>query len=567
MRMGKIIVKNIKVMGWKARIGLIAMFTLMFSVLIYQGWNQLRDADAAIGMSTWATLYNNATVYPSATSVAYTPLAAASNKNRLLVVAVSTARSTVGLQTATITFGGQALTLANGNLTLATVQQHSAIYYLKEANIATALAGGASANFALTVGSGTSSGTIIYATTLSNVDQNAPISFSQIMTSTTTATSAPTFAAALTTNANDKSLSIVNSFRTASGTARTLTTPATNWTQATAGQPGNVTNVNGTTNVMRAIALDKAIPTSANSSTTSATTMSGTSLMSMTGISVKAATTALGNGTDSVSVNVAPGAASQKLDGFSFVTSSAANTDTVSSLTVTTANPTAIASMSIWNEAGTTQYFATVNNPTASTVFSGGTLIPVTSTATNYKILVTYKDRVTAPVGNSATSANVTAYACANVQTTGTDTAGTTLTLLNTHAASIWGTNTPGDGQITLNWTKGTPTQSVIVVRYGSNSDTTKPTDGVIYTVPSALGSGTVVYNGAANTYTNTGLTNGSTYYYKIFEYDALNYYYNASDVWTSAISPLSPDAVAPTVNSGFAATTPVNSTTIPITV
>src|SRR6185369_13293028 len=37
--------------------------------------------------------------------------------------------------------------------------------------------------------------------------------------------------------------------------------------------------------------------------------------------------------------------------------------------------------------------------------------------------------------------------------------------------------------------------------------------------------------------------------------------------VWTSALSPLSPDAVAPTVNSGFAATTPVNSTTVPITV
>ena len=43
---------------------------------------------------------------------------------------------------------------------------------------------------------------------------------------------------------------------------------------------------------------------------------------------------------------------------------------------------------------------------------------------------------------------------------------------------------------------------------------------------------------------TDTGLSNGTAYYYKIFEYDAYTNYYVASDVWTSGLTPISPDAV-----------------------
>src|SRR6185369_10309201 len=84
MRMGKIIVKNIRGMGWKTRIGLIAMFTLVFSVLIYQGWNQLRPANAAVAVTTnWAILGTGTTsTFPAMT------LAKGTGSNRLLVVKV-----------------------------------------------------------------------------------------------------------------------------------------------------------------------------------------------------------------------------------------------------------------------------------------------------------------------------------------------------------------------------------------------------------------------------------------------------------------------------------------------
>lgn len=569
MRMGKIIANNIRRMGWKTRSSLIAVLTLVFSVLIYQGWNQLRNADAAIGMSTWTTLYNNATTYPTSSSVSYTP---ATGTNRLLIVTIAANRSSVGAITVgTLSFGGQALTLAAtsaGDMTSTTPRQHTAIYYLKESAIQTALGGGSSANFSMTLSGGTCNGVIIYATTLTNVDQNAPFTNTprNYNSGTTSSTTAPAFATALSSSANEKPIVIINAFNGSAATASTLTA-STNWTLPSSGTAGNLT-LTGSSYAMRAGAFDRAIPTTTTSTTTVCSTLGTSSLRSMSGVTVKAATTTLGNGVAGTNANVAPGAIDQKIDGFSFVTSSTGTTDSVTGLTVTTTGYTAISSIRITDEAGATQYFNTVSNPTSNSItFSGGTPIPVSATAANYKILVTYKSRVAAPTGNTTTTANVTAYTCTNIQATGTDTADTTLTLLNTHAASTWGTCTPGNSQIALNWTYGTAGQSVIIIRYTANTDTTKPTDGTTYTVNSAFGNGgTVIYNGPLTTYTNTGLTNGTNYYYKIFEYDALYYYYNASDVWTAALTPISPDAVAPTVDAGFAATTPVNTLVIPIT-
>ena len=69
MRMGKIIVKNIRGMGWKARIGLITMFTLVFSVLIYQVWYGVKQSEAAIATQTaWTNSYHSITL-PNATNV------------------------------------------------------------------------------------------------------------------------------------------------------------------------------------------------------------------------------------------------------------------------------------------------------------------------------------------------------------------------------------------------------------------------------------------------------------------------------------------------------------------
>ncbi|EHP88232.1 hypothetical protein GeomeDRAFT_0894 [Geobacter metallireducens RCH3] len=245
--------------------------------------------------------------------------------------------------------------------------------------------------------------------------------------------------------------------------------------------------------------------------------------------------TTLGNGATGTNATVCPGDALQKLDGFSFTT--ATGTDSITALTVTTTNGTAIAGMSIWDEAGTTQYFTTVNNPGTNTwSFSGGTPIPVDTTVKNYKVLVTYKDHPTAPAGSTATTAAVTAFTPSTGVAAGTDTADTTLTLDNVPGtAAVWGTNTGGVASVTLNWTLGAAGENVVIVRYGANTDTTMPVDGTSYTVGSSFGTGgTVAYAGSGVTATDT--VQAGTYYYRIFEYDGC-FNYAATAPWSTAVT------------------------------
>lgn len=246
-------------------------------------------------------------------------------------------------------------------------------------------------------------------------------------------------------------------------------------------------------------------------------------------------TTTLAEGATGTTATACPGNALQKIDGFSFTTG--AGTDNITALTVTTTNGTAIANMSIWDEAGTTQYFSTVTNPGSNTWnFSGGTPLPVNTSISNYKVLVTYKDHAVAPAGNTATTANVTAFtSSAGNVTTGTDPVDTTLTLDNTPAvAAVWGTNTGGPATATLNWTLGTVGDSVVIVRYAANTDTAMPVDGTIYTAGSSFGTGgTVVYSGSGATATDT--VSAGTYYYRIFEYEGCSNY-AATAPWSSPV-------------------------------
>jgi len=268
---------------------------------------------------------------------------------------------------------------------------------------------------------------------------------------------------------------------------------------------------------------------------------------------VAGTTTTLGDGVAGTSATVCPGATAQKIDGFSFINS--AGTNPVTALTATSTNQAAIASLQVWNEAGGTQYFATVNNPGSNTWnFSGGTSVPVGTSAANFKILATFQGHATAPAGTTTTTANVTAFTTVNNKA-GTDTAETTLTLDNQAAlAATWGTNTAGNAQITLNWTYGTAGDSVAIVRYTANTDTTMPVDGTTYVVGNAFGTGgTVRFVGSTaspqNWVDNVGVVNATTYYYRVFETDAcLNY--AATAPWSAGLTPTAP---VPAVTPGSA--------------
>ncbi|GAG24141.1 unnamed protein product, partial [marine sediment metagenome] len=217
--------------------------------------------------------------------------------------------------------------------------------------------------------------------------------------------------------------------------------------------------------------------------------------------------------------------ADQYLDQFTFVASS--GSDSVTALTVTTANTAAIASMEIWDNTKSTQYFSTVSDPGGDDTwdFSGGTAIPVTISSTPFRVYFTAKDHSLA-AGTYAVTGTVTSFTCTNAQA-GTDTDSATITVDNSPPDDVSGvTGTPGDEQVELNWTNPVADfYQVMILRKIDSEVGDAPTDGEEYEVNDTIDSSTVCYVGSLKTFTDTGLTNGTDYYYKIFAYDTyINY-------------------------------------------
>ncbi|MGQ2984953.1 GEVED domain-containing protein [Flavobacterium sp.] len=84
---------------------------------------------------------------------------------------------------------------------------------------------------------------------------------------------------------------------------------------------------------------------------------------------------------------------------------------------------------------------------------------------------------------------------------------------------------TAGNTQVALSWSNGSCSDEVIVVAKASSAVTATPSgDGTAYTAAAAFGSGTaiaageyVVYKGTGTSVTVTGLTNGTTFHFKVF--------------------------------------------------
>lgn len=84
---------------------------------------------------------------------------------------------------------------------------------------------------------------------------------------------------------------------------------------------------------------------------------------------------------------------------------------------------------------------------------------------------------------------------------------------------------TAGNTQVALSWANGSCSDEVIVVAKASSAVTATPSgDGTAYTAAAAFGSGTaiaageyIVYKGTGTSVTVTGLTNGTTYHFKVF--------------------------------------------------
>ncbi|ABF89786.1 PQQ enzyme repeat domain protein [Myxococcus xanthus DK 1622] len=84
------------------------------------------------------------------------------------------------------------------------------------------------------------------------------------------------------------------------------------------------------------------------------------------------------------------------------------------------------------------------------------------------------------------------------------------------------------DGSVTLTWDNPAVHGGVLILRAEGAPPNLSPTQGLNYAVGAYLGNAQVVYAddvGAATTFTDTSVTNGTTYYYRVFNSDDLRWY------------------------------------------
>lgn len=157
---------------------------------------------------------------------------------------------------------------------------------------------------------------------------------------------------------------------------------------------------------------------------------------------------------------------------------------------------------------------------------AGTTWIMPTGSASRYKTTgATYTGTQAAlltAIGNTAANWEATAPGAAGDWTFNVVTLASEPT---THASAV-NFNGVGPNGMTVNWTTGNGVNCIVVARAGA-APTGTPTDGMAYTANAtygtggtALGDGFVVYNGDLETVTLSGLSVGTTYYVKIFEYN-----------------------------------------------
>ena len=217
---------NSRISGWKSTF--VSRYFKLFVVLIVSILYFINSSAQITTLVPWSNVYHGTSTSAQTSTIT---IPAGSGSNRMLVVAIAASRTSAGARTVTLSYGGQTLTPAAGDMATTTIQQHTQLYYLNEAGIKAAT----STSLSVTVGPSNTRVTDVFATVFDGVDQVAPITNSQAYNSGTTAVSTFAFATGLTVNANDQAVEIVSSMRTGSTTPRVITY-ATNWTMA---EPSN----------------------------------------------------------------------------------------------------------------------------------------------------------------------------------------------------------------------------------------------------------------------------------------------------------------------------------------
>jgi hypothetical protein len=260
--------------------------------------------------------------------------------------------------------------------------------------------------------------------------------------------------------------------------------------------------------------------------------------------------TTVGNGAaEPPDAALCPGGAATPLDAFTLVTYD--DEDSVSAATVTLAAGTAAAlgAVAITDAAGSIVYGA-VAPPASDAPQIALTPIPVTTSAAGYRVRVTPKGHSDWPdpaVDSAAWSVTgrVTAID-ATLPTSVADTTSATITVDNLSPADpAWGAVTAGDGELTLAWTNPGVADfaAVVVLRKSAPFAGERPSEGVTgLGAGDPVGDAVVAYAGAGTGFTDGGLTNGESYYYRAFARDACANH--STGAGTGPHSPISPSDV-----------------------
>ncbi len=275
--------------------------------------------------------------------------------------------------------------------------------------------------------------------------------------------------------------------------------------------------------------------------------------------------TLLGNATSSEasSVAIAPGAAATDLDVFDLQTTSGSDSVTAITVALSPGSAGALSQANITNTSNVSQCTA-INNPVSDTLSFTGCGISINTTVTNYKVRITPKTHANMPPPSGSSysvTGTVTGFTSSNAQA-GSDAGSANITIDNLSPGEASGAAaSPGDATITVSWTNPADADfsQVVILRKAGSSIADKPTEGATYAPGNTIGASTVFYVGTVSPQTNSGLTNGTTYYYRIFAKDGSGNYSSlgteVSGVPEAAPPPPPPSNASGTLTSSIYAT------------
>lgn len=247
-----------------------AVIALLFLILI----PDVSSAQVST-LKNWTSLYHGNS--STQQNISY-DVPAGSNTNRLMIVAIASERTGSGTLSISLTYGGQSLTPAAGDILVSSIQ-HTAFYYLKDAGIDAA---GANKTLSVTVSGGTIRNTDVWAAVFDYVDQTTPLTDSRNYNSEATLVTSFAFSPSLSINAYNQAIEVMAIYNSGQNQPAIITY-APEWTMILDQTATYLSGFNGYS--MRNSVANRTIPLS-NISDLSTTELNRSALASMTGLSM-----------------------------------------------------------------------------------------------------------------------------------------------------------------------------------------------------------------------------------------------------------------------------------------